>query len=286
MISSELSRLRAILKWRRGFSNLQVAREGLAAFMDKLDCPSVAVKDVVDGEIRGEWLQGEGEGLVFWVHGGGYCTGSPAVYRGLTSRITQVTQGSVFAVEYPLAPENPFPAAVDAVEKALGWLDRQVVEGPLTAGADSAGAGALLAALIRRREKGLSLPIRVLLVSPWVDLTHRADSIDERASLDPLLNREGLELTAAAYLQGTPANHPEVSPLFADLKGLPHTKIFVGSHECLFDDSRRLAEAMRSVGVKVDLEVWDSMIHVWPLFAAILPEGQGAGGRDGEVAKI
>lgn len=276
MISSELSRLRTILKWRRGFSDLKMAREGLAAFMSRLEAQAVDVEKVEEAGVRGEWLQGEGEGLVLWVHGGGYCTGSPEVYRGLTSRLNQVTGGSLFAVEYPLSPEHPFPAPVDAVERALNWLDQRVIEGPFTAAADSAGAGALLAALIRRRDRGLKLPIRVLLVSPWIDLTHGAASIDERASLDPLLDREGLELTASAYLQDTPANHPEASPLFADLQGLPHTKIFVGTHECLFDDARRLAEAMRSAGVTVDLEVWDSMIHVWPMFAAILPEGQGA----------
>src|SRR5262249_13642653 len=158
----------------------------------------------------------------------------------------------------------PFPAAVDDAVAAYQWLlqsgvapDRIVISG------DSCGGGLTVATLLALRERGLPMPAAGVCLSSWFDLTITAESYKTKANVEPIITREGVTRWAQAYLQGQDARMPLVSPIFADLSGLPPLLIHVGTDEVLLDDSTGLAERARAAGVEITLEIWDEMIHVW-----------------------
>lgn len=205
---------------------------------------------------------------ILYLHGGMYVGGSTNNYRELIGRLAEACEANILAVDYRLAPEHPFPAAVQDARAAFDWLaDNHGV--PVVMG-DSAGAG-LAMTLLRDNPRP---PPAAVLLSPWVDLTFSGASFEERRHRDPLLRAEGLRAAAALYLAETPTNHPHASPLFNDLSGLPPLQIHVGTEEVLHDDATQLAERARSAGVDVELVVWDGMVHVFQTAARLLHEGR------------
>jgi acetyl esterase/lipase len=233
-----------------------------------------------------EWVEAPGsdpDRVVLYLHGGGYVLGSVPSYRAFAGRISRATKACVLLVDYRLAPEHRFPAAVDDVVKACRWLARRPggLSRVVVAG-DSAGGGLAMALLVSLRDSGHSLPAAAVCISPSTDLAKTGESIHARAHLDPLLTVSSTFAHAKRYLgeDGDP-RHPLASPLYADLRGLPPLLVMVGTHEMLHDDSTRLAEKARAVGVNVTLEIAQDMVHIWPFFAAILPEGQDAVDRIG-----
>ena len=227
-----------------------------------------------------EWVQahdGTKSRVLLHFHGGGYVLGNPAGSRVLTTEFARSSQAAVASVEYRLAPEHPYPAAVEDALSAYRWLlESGVAPGAMAVGGESAGGGLALALLVAARDGGLPMPASAVLISPWLDLSCSAASFETKASVDPLLTRQSLGEMAEAYLQGADPRLPYASPLFANLAGLPPLLIQVGSDEVLLDDSLELERRARAQGVKVQLRVWPEMIHVWPMFHPSLPEATRA----------
>jgi epsilon-lactone hydrolase len=211
--------------------------------------------------------------LLLYLHGGGYVLGSARTAAPLASRIALAGQATVICLDYALAPEAPHPAALEQVVSACETLRRPGVR--LMIGGDSAGGGLAVAACLALRDRGGRLPERILLLSPWVDLTVTQPSVAENADLDPVAPPALLRRMATLYADGGLAE-PTVSPRFADLAGLPPMLIHASRAEVLRDDAIALAETARRDGVEVALELWDDLPHVWHGFAPVLPEANAA----------
>lgn len=242
--------------------------------------PEVKVERVSAPVAPAEWLRPPGAvagRVVLYLHGGGYVIGSPRSHRHLAAAIAAAGQASALLLDYRLAPEHPYPAAVDDATAAYRWLLEQgVAPGHVVVGGDSAGGGLTVATLLALRDARLPLPAGGICISPWVDLTFSGASYRTRAAVDPIVKRPGIDEMARAYLGATAAQTPLASPLFADLRGLPPLLIHVGSDEVLLDDAVQLADRAKTAGVDATLEVWDRMIHVWHWFLPMLDEAQGA----------
>jgi acetyl esterase/lipase len=246
--------------------------------------------DPVDaGGVPAEWITTPGvsiERVICYLHGGGYVLGSINTHREMASRFSRAASARVLILDYRLAPENPFPAAVDDSTAAYRWLlSIGVNPAQMVIAGESAGGGLTVATLVALRDAGEPLPAAGICLSPWVDLECLGESMVTKAEIDPVVNKDHILMLAKAYLGDTDPCTPLASPLYADLTGLPPLLIQVGTAECLFDDARRLADRARAAGVDVTLEPWDDMIHMWHMFAAILPEGQQVIDRIGEFIR-
>ena len=240
----------------------------------------VAVEVVPAPERPAEWLRPPGaraDAAVLYLHGGGYVIGSPRSHRHLAAAIARAAGTAALLVEYRLAPEHPFPAALEDAVAAYQWLlarglapERVVVAG------DSAGGGLTVATLLALRDRGLPRPGGGVCISPWVDLTCSGATYATRKDADPIVTRESVTLMAQAYVGAGDPKASLVSPLYADLRGLPPLLVHVGSDEVLLDDAVGLGERARAAGVDVTLEEWPSMIHVWHWFLPMLDEAQRA----------
>jgi phosphinothricin tripeptide acetyl hydrolase len=242
--------------------------------------PEVKVERVSAPVAPAEWLRPPGAAagrVVLYLHGGGYVIGSPRSHRHLAAAVAAAGQASALLLDYRLAPEHPYPAAVDDATAAYRWLlDQGIAPGHIVIGGDSAGGGLTVATLLALRDARLPLPAGGVCISPWVDLTFSGASYRTRAAVDPIVTRPGIDEMARAYLGATAARAPLASPLFADLRGLPPLLIHVGSDEVLLDDAVQLADRAKAAGVDATLEVWDRMVHVWHWFLPMLDEAQSA----------
>jgi acetyl esterase/lipase len=246
----------------------------------------VSFESVDAGGVPAEWAiaaGASGDRAVLYFHGGGYVMGSIVTHRGLVAGISQASGARVLSVDYRLAPENRYPAAVeDGVACYRFLLEQGLAPASIAIAGDSAGGGLTMATLLALREAGDPLPAAGVCISPWVDLTQSGETIETKAEEDPMVSGELLQQMADAYVEDSDARAATASPCFADLAGLPPLLIQVGTAETLLDDSRRLADRAKSSGVDVVLEEWDEMIHVWHAFAPLLPEGRQAILRIGE----
>lgn len=234
----------------------------------------------IDG-VAAEWSIAPGSDasrVLLYFHGGGYCSGSIRSHRRLVTEAGRAAGVRTLALAYRLATEARFPAAVDDAMKAWRFLRRSGIaaEG-IIVGGDSAGGGMTLALLTSLRDQGAALPACGWLISPWTDMTLSGATLATKDSVDPLIHAGYLAELADAYLgPGFDRRDPRVSPLYADLQGLPPLLIQVGSAETLLADATRLAEAAGAADVAVTLEIWPRMIHAWPLWNARLQEGRKA----------
>ena len=248
--------------------------------------PSTGREPVYAGTVKSEWVsapEAEPSKAFLYLHGGGYVIGSINTHRAFASRLSKASRARVLLIDYRLAPEHPHPAAVEDALAAYRWmLDQGIQPSKIAIGGDSAGGGLTVAALVAIRDAKLPLPCAGVCLSPWVDMEAIGESMSTKASLDPLVQKDGLLEMARLYLNGQNPRTPLAAPLYADLGGLPPLLIQVGTAETLFDDSVRLAEHARKAGIRVQLESWENMIHVWQTFAHILDEGQQAIDRIGE----
>lgn len=248
----------------------------------------VTVTEVDAGGVPAEWISADGhdpQRTILYLHGGGYVIGSRTSHRELVSRIARAAGARALSLEYRLAPEHPFPAAVDDAVAAYKWLLAQGARtGQLVIAGDSAGGGLTVATLLALRDRGIGLPAAGVCISPWVDLTGSGESMTTKADVDPMVQRALLQAMAGHYAAGD-LRAPLASPLFAGLRGLPPLLIQVGTSETLLDDSTRLAAKAKAEGVDVTLEQWEEMIHVWHFFAGMLPEARQAIERVGEFVR-
>jgi len=256
--------------------------EGRAAYEEIAPAPDpdVNYEPLSANGVKAEWIAAPGAAVdraVMYLHGGGYVTGSLNTHRDLMGRISRAAQARVLGLDYRLAPEHPFPAAVDDSLAGYRFLLAQgLPPARIAVAGDSAGGALALATLVAARDAGLVMPAAAVCLSPWVDLEGTGESMKTRRDVDPLATPEGFGMVAEAYLAGKNPRTPLAAPLYADLKGLPPLLIQVGDHETLLDDSTRVAERARQAKVQVTLEVWPEMIHVWQFFGSFLPEGQQA----------
>ncbi|GLS32475.1 Acetyl esterase/lipase [Mesorhizobium albiziae] len=241
---------------------------------------------VLEGRLEAEWSIAPGSDpsrVLMYFHGGGYCSGSILSHRRLVTEAGRAAGVRTFAVAYRLAPENPFPAASEDAVTAWRFLLKQgFVAANVAVGGDSAGGGLTVALLTALRGMAAALPACVWLVSPWTDLTLSGTTLDSKEADDPLIRKAYLAELADAYLPTTiDRKDPRVSPLYADLKGLPPMLIQVGSAETLLADATRFAAVAGADDVAVTLEIWPRMIHAWPLWNAHLEPGRLALGAAG-----
>lgn len=243
----------------------------------------IAVRKEDAAAVPGVWFEKKNSaarGVLFYLHGGGYVAGSPSTHRAILWRLADGTRLRVFAPEYRLAPEFPFPAAVEDAVRSFTWLLESGVRAEdLVIGGDSAGAGLAVASLVALKEAGLPLPRTCFLISPWVDLASTGASYLTNAAADPVVTTPALRRLAEFYLQGQDVLQPLASPLFADLRGLPPALIQVGGIEVMLDDAKRLAQRLREAGIAVRLDIWPRMPHAWHMMAFLLPEARAAIGE-------
>ena len=241
------------------------------------------------GGVKAEWVTAPGADpgrAVLYLHGGGYVIGSINTHRDLASRISRAAKARVLLIDYRLAPEHPFPAAVeDSVAAYRSMLASGLKASRIAVAGDSAGGGLTVATLVAIRDARLASPGAGVCLSPWTDLEGLGDSMKTKAPVDPMVQKDALVEMARHYLAGKDPRTPLAAPLYADLAGLPPLLIQVGTAETLLDDSTRLAERARKAGVKVALEPWENMIHVFQVFAPMLEEAQQAIDKIGEFVR-
>ena len=215
-------------------------------------------------------------GTIFHIHGGGFALGSARSSAGLASSLARKTGMRAVSVDYRLAPEHPYPAALQDVTTAYRALLEQAGAGHVVVSGESAGGNLAIELLIAGRKEGLTMPAAALLLSPMTDLTVTGSSYTGKADVDPAISARAIRTRAADYLAGTDPADPLVSPVFADLTGLPPLLIQAGSHEVLLDDATRLAAKAAADDVAVILDITPGVPHVFQAFAAILDEGDAA----------
>jgi len=237
---------------------------------------SVHVDDLdVDGlkSVSLQPVDADEKQVVLHLHGGGYVTGSIGAYLMLCIPMAKALRTRIILPEYRLAPEHPFPAALDDALKAYRWLLAQGYAGSsIILSGDSAGGGLCLATVQALRDAGDPLPGAVLCMSPWTDLTHASQSHKDNIRSEVLLRTDMLKLWASYYAGTADLKNPLISPAFADFRGFPPLLILVDRGEILFDDARMVAERAKAAGVQVTLSVWDGLWHVWPIVGALVPE--------------
>ncbi|OKO83391.1 alpha/beta hydrolase [Bradyrhizobium sp. AS23.2] len=272
-VDRAIERLRSIYRnWTRDTSVEQMRRDWEEAFAG-CSVP-VTCRQVSAGGVDGEWIAPAAappDKAILYLHGGGFRIGSIASHRDLIARIAQTSRCRVLAINYRLAPEHRFPAALDDTLTAYRYLlDQGLRPADIALAGDSAGGNLALAAMLALRDRGETLPAAAALMSPWTDLAAKGASYESRAKADPIHQRAMILALAKNYLgaDGDP-RHPLASPLYAGPSGLPPLLIQVGDRETVQDDSTAFAAKAKGAGVNVELQVWSGMIHVFQMFAEI-----------------
>lgn len=284
------------LKVRRLFDRsggvLDVAREradveamaGMFKPLGPIDC-----QPVVANGVPAEWIvpaEVQPGRSILYLHGGSFNSGSIASHRALAGNVALACKARALLIDYRLAPEHPFPAAIDDTVAACEWLLAQGTDPrQLIVAGDSAGGNLALALCVHRRDRSQSLPAAVVCLSPAPDLHFDSDSWKFNARKDVMIDERKERQALEIYLRGADACTPLASPYYADLHGLPPLLIQVGSSECLLSDCERFTEKARAAGVDVTLEVWPGMQHEWQFAANIMPEGRQAIARVGEFVE-
>ena len=242
--------------------------------------PDVAIDAVDCNGVPSEWVVAPGADdnkVLLHFHGGGYVIGHPDGYRNFNSRMSEAAGARVLAVDYRLAPEHPFPAALDDTLNAYKWVLAQGYQADQVGFmGESAGGGLVFATLLAARDDDVPLPAAAIATSPWVDLANTFDSHAFNAEADPMIAPTVLDTFAARYLNDTDPKNPLASPVYGEPSGLPPVYILVGSTEVLLDDARTLFMNASRAGVDTTIEVAPEMPHIWPIFAYQLPEGRSA----------
>jgi epsilon-lactone hydrolase len=232
------------------------------------------------GSLAAEWIcppQSPGDRAILYFHGGGYVIGSIQGHRSIVAKFVQASSLPALLFEYRLAPEHPFPAALDDALAAYRYLLEQGISPEkIVFSGDSAGGGLVLATLVALRDQGLPLPAGAVALSPWTDLKCTGESLKSNIPVDHLTWRDSWMVFSKHYSAEQDPAQPWISPLYADLQGLPPLLIFAGGDELLRDDSTRFAEKARAAGVKVTLHVGEGMFHCYPACAPLFPEASQA----------
>jgi epsilon-lactone hydrolase len=288
---NEIDAIRALLGSKPrpvGWSQRRQRIEEVGAVWPVADDVTLEAVDC-DG-VPGEWSLVPGSDpsrVLIYFHGGGYCSGSILSHRRLVTEAGRAARMRTLAIEYRLAPEHPFPAALEDAMTTWRFLRRQGIPADgIAIGGDSAGGNLTITLINSLRTAGEALPACAWLLSPWTDLTMSGDTLDTKDAVDPIIHKGYLGELADAYAPAVlDRKNPLISPLFADLHGFPPTLIQVGSAEGLLADATRFAAAAGSADVDVTLEIWPHMIHAWPMWNARLEQGRRALASAGEFIR-
>lgn len=269
--------LRRLIKPRRvGRADLPLIRALMAAATRSRPLPGVTVERMKT-PVHGEWLrprQPRRGRAMLYLHGGGYMAGNPRTHRAITTRLAHRLGTAVFALDYRLAPEHPYPAALQDALATWRWLlDEGWRADRLWLAGDSAGGGLALALMLACKQQGLPLPAAAALFSPWTDLTCSGTAVTENAARCAWFTAEHLHFAASLYAGRNPPGDPLISPLLGDLSALPPLLLHASDSELLRDDSLRLEAKARAAGTTVRLRLWHGLPHAWPNFAGLMPEG-------------
>ena len=267
------------------------SRESLERLASLVQLPDdVTLEHFNINEMKAVWIdapQVNPENVILYLHGGGYMEGSLTSHQDLAMRIGRASKARILLIDYRLAPEAPFPAAVNDAVSAYKWLinDQEIPPSKIIIGGDSAGGGLTVATLLQLKQMNEKLPAASICLSPWTDLAMEGDSVKNNANSAKFLKSYDLYFMASLYIQDHNPKNPFISPLYGDLSGLPPLLIHVGAAELILDDSLRLAERVKKAGVDVQLTVWDEMPHVFQAFADWAPEGKEAIEKIGQFAQ-
>ena len=294
MVSRGMKSVIKILKGKREKEIKKRVEEGRAGLVELARLAPLfkdsKLENVDAGGVPAAWMdtpEVAKDRAILYLHGGGYVQGSITSHQDLAQRISKVSETKVLILDYRLAPEHPFPAALEDSISAYEWLTNRKGYNPknLIIAGDSAGGGLTLATLVKLRDQGVPLPAAGVCLSPWTDLALTGESMKHKLHEDPFVSPDGLMFDAGLYLGKTDPKNPYASPLYADFKGLPPLCIQVGSAEILLDDATRLAKRAKEAGVEVQLDIWEDMVHVFQAFAVIAPEGTEGIIKIGEFIK-
>ena len=259
---------------------IELCRKGLADMMSFSMPPAgCKIEKVNAGGPDALWVDASGnddKATILYLHGGGYTMGSAQTHAAFAGTLSDLSQIRVLSVDYRLAPEDPHPAAVQDAADAYRWLLKQGVPAKsIVIGGDSAGGGLTFATMLELKEKGDPLPKAAFAISPWVDLAATGETVLTKVEVDPIITELGLYYMASLYARDADLCSPLISPLYADLSGLPPVLIHVGTSEMLLDDSRRMAKTLTRAGVDCALKEWEYMFHVFHTVTG-LPEARKA----------
>ena len=234
-------------------------------------------KVTIEG-IDATWLKTPGinnDHVVLYLHGGGYVTGSFNTHKDLVYKLSKESKCRVITIEYGLAPEHPYPKGLNDAATIYKWLisEEKIKPNKLIIAGDSAGGGLTLVTLLKLRDLGAPLPAAGVCLSPWTDLTFTGESYHDKSISDPGITLDGLMFDARLYIGDNESTNPYISPVYADLTGLPPLLIHVGTVEKLFNDSTRIADNAKKAGVDVTLKIWQDMIHVFQAYSVLISEG-------------
>jgi len=279
LVSPALQKLsQQLLKWRQQSApTVQTVREGLDN-MSTISIPDDVKVEVVDaGGVPAEWITASGvvqKNIILHYHGGGFIAGSVKNSRDFLGRLSRATKARVLSVEYRLAPEHPYPAAVDDTFTAYKWLlSTKVFPKYVIIIGESAGGNLAMVTLLKARDAKIPLPVAGILISPYLDIWQADGTYLTKALEDTFLSPEAFALFKTSYIGTSDKQHnPEVSPIYGDLRGLPPLFLQVGTAEMLLDNSTRFAEKARNAGIKVELDIIEGGIHTMALWPPMIPE--------------
>ncbi len=277
--------MKSMIISRNKHTDIPFLRRGMSIAASRNIMPSdVKLKEVLIGKVSGISFKPKEfrrNVVLLYLHGGGYAVGSAKTHQSLVAQIAKTTKIRALSINYRLAPEHPFPAALDDVMDTYVWLLNEGYEpGNIVFGGDSAGGGLTLASMLYAHQEELPSPAAGICLSPWTDLTGTSNSVQTKDDIDPMLKASEL-LTWGRNYAGSEEliTYPLVSPLYAEeaaLKKLPPVLIQVGTSEILEDDSKRFAAKAINAGADITLDVWEDMFHVWQFFWPIMPEAKKA----------
>ncbi len=284
--------IRRLIKARsRGSIDVPFVRRWIDRLMGihNLSLFNVRFAHVHHNGVRGEWAlppKGSSDRVILYYHGGGYFFCSPETHRPITAGLAHYTGAQTLAVRYRLAPEFPYPAALEDGLNAYRWLrSRGFRPDQIVVGGDSAGGGLALATLVALREAGEPMPAAAVVFSPWTDLACTGQSLDHNDKHCVMFSGEGIRRAVRHYVGDADPRTPTISPLYADLTGLCPVLLHVSDNEVLLDDSTRFARKAQQAGVTTRLKVWQGQPHVWQLFAPMVPEGKQSLQEAGEFIR-
>jgi acetyl esterase/lipase len=291
MSDPEILALRDIIAQRVRSDDIGQRRRDIDARGRQYTLPAdVVVEPVSANGIRAEWTttpDADRSRAILYLHGGGYVIGSLDSHRHLAAEAGRAARARTLALDYRMAPEHPFPAAVDDAVAGYCFLrDQGVPSGGIAIAGDSAGGGLVVAAMLAIRDGGLPQPACGWAISPWVDMEAIGGSMTTKAATDPTVQRAGILDMAKLYLNGADPRSPLAAPIYGDLRGLAPLLIQVGAAETLLDDAVRLAQVAGAADVAVDLQIWPEMIHVWHVYYHELAAGRRAIAAGGEFIRV
>jgi epsilon-lactone hydrolase len=281
MADAEIAALRAVIAARPRATEIGQMRLDSDARGRAFGLPSdVTVQPVDANGVKAEWTStpdADPSRAILYLHGGGYVICSLDSHRHLAAEVGRASGARTLAIDYRLAPEHPFPAAIEDTVAAYRYLLGSGIQpNRIALAGDSAGGGLVAGSLLAIREAGLPLPASGWCISPWVDMEALGESFTDRAAADPTVQKATILMMAQWYLGGADPRHPHAAPIYGDLRGLPPLLIQVGAAETLLDDSVALARKAGAVDVIVDLQIWPEMIHIWHLYFQVLSAGRRA----------